>query len=799
MRTLLLTALLLGAAPVAPGVHAAAPSEEATAPADRQPRATVELFADQAAVVPGRPLTLALRFRIERGWHIYWRNPGESGMAPSVKWRLPPGFRAGPLRFPPPRRERSPVGDSYVLDGEPVLLVDLDVPESLSPGQSIEIAGLAQWLVCREACVLEKQELSLKLPVDDRNAPSRPANESLFRRARRLLPVPAAEAQYLTFTTAANVDRLRPKDRAKIALVLAVKDGFHIQSNKPLAPGFIATDVFTDIVPGLTIGEPVFPPARRTTVPDLGEVAEFAGRVVIVIPIEANPDLKGPVVRVTGVLTYQACDDKTGQCFMPTNVEWGITIPVGDKDAIVKPIHGDIFAAAASAPTPQGRTSFEDGPARGFSLDRPIQAQLHEARHPLWIWLILAAIAGLVLNITPCVLPVISIKIISFVQQAQASPGRVFKLGLAFAAGMLIVFNVLAGLATGANLVWGQHFQNSTFVLVMTAIIFAFGLSLFGVFTLGVPRAIEEAAGRRADEGYLGSLAKGALATALGTPCLGPVLGSVLTWAVTQPTGIVFLVFNTIGVGMAAPYVVLTANPRWLRFVPRPGPWMETFKHIMGFVLMATVVYLLGILLGQIGGAGLVLALAFLVAVAFACWLWGRYVSLTSTPGVRMAVRLISVAIVVVAWLGFIRPSGGRPLPQTQPSHTSLPDNASGGMKWQEFSLQRLQELTAQGKTVMVDVSAEWCLNCKLNLKFVLDTPTVVREVERLGVVPMVADWTGYDEQIGRFIQKLAPGASIPLLAIFPAGRPEQPIVMLGIVTQTQVLQALAQAGPSRP
>jgi len=610
--------------------------------------------------------------------------------------------------------------------------------------------------------------------------------------------VPAAEAEYLTLTTAANVDRLRPGDRARIALVLTVKDGFHIQSNKPLTPGFIATDVFTDIVPGLTIGEPVFPPARRTTVPELGEVAVFAGRVVIVIPIQANPDLKGPNVRVSGVLTYQACDDKTGQCFMPTSVEWAITIPVGDRDALVKPVNADIFAAA-SASAPQGRSSIENGAAGGFSLDRPIQAQLHEAEHPLWIWLILAAIAGLVLNITPCVLPVISIKIISFVQQAQASPGRVFKLGLAFAAGMLIVFNVLAGLATGANLVWGQHFQNSTFVLVMTAIIFAFGLSLFGVFTLGVPRAIEEAAGRQTHEGYLGSLAKGALATALGTPCLGPVLGSVLTWAVTQPTGIVFLVFNTIGVGMAAPYVVLTANPRWLRFVPRPGPWMETFKHVMGFVLMATVVYLLSILLGQIGGAGLVPALAFLVAVAFACWLWGRYVSLTSTPGVRTAARLASVTIVVVAWLGFIRPSGGGAMPQTQPSHVSLPDDASGGMKWQEFSLQRLQELTAQGKTVMVDVSAEWCLNCKLNLKFVLDTPAVVREVERLGVVPMIADWTGYDEQIGQFIQKLAPGASIPLLAIFPAGRPEQPIVMLGIVTQTQVLQALAQAGPSRP
>ncbi len=759
-------------------------------------KATVELLADQAAVTPGRPLTLALRFQIEKGWHIYWRNAGVSGLPPSVKWKLPPGFEAGPLQFPAPKRYPSELGDSFILEGRPTLLVEMKVPAGLPAGEEVEIAGAVSWLVCKESCVREKQDVSLKLPVQTADAPPKPANEGAFRVARRFLPKPAAEAEYLKLSTAVSVDRIRPGDDAKVALVLDLKEGHHIQSNKPLGPGYVATEVFPDDVIGLTIGEAVFPPDKKRTIPEIGEVAEFAGRVVIVLPIKGNPDLKGPDVRVSGVLTYQACDEKTGQCFLPEHLEWSVTVPVAEAGAAVTPVSRDIFAGAATASrsaSPQiGAT------AGGFTLDRAIDVRREEAQHPLWLWLLLALVAGLVLNVTPCVLPVISIKVLSFVQQAQESPARVLKLGLAFAAGMMIVFNILAGLAVFAAMVWGQHFQSPTFVLVMTAIIFALALSLFGVFTLGVPRTIEEAASRQEREGYAGSLAKGALATALGTPCLGPVLGSVLTWAVAQPAPVVFLVFNTIGLGMAAPYIALTANPRWLRFVPKPGPWMETFKHVMGFILMATVVYLVGITQGQSGGAATVWALAFLVCVAFACWLWGRYVSLDSTAGARAGVRIAALSIVAIGWYVLIERTGatnvvvggrGVTAAATQPSEA-----AHGRLPWQEFSLQRLEELTASGKTVMVDVTAEWCLNCKYNLKFVLDSDRVVARVRELDVVPLLADWTGYDEAIRRFIQKLAPGASVPLLAIFPAGRPQEPIVMLGIVTEDQVLRALAEA-----
>ncbi len=791
----MVAAALACIAPFPGFASAAPPAATPKTGADRTPKATVEMIADQAALTPGRSVTLALRFTLEKDWHIYWRNAGTAGMPPSARWKLPPGFAAGPLQFPAPKRYSTPAGDSFILEGRPALLLELKVPEDAPVGKDVEIAGTITWLICKESCIREKQDVALTLPVQAKDAEARPANEPAFRAARRFLPVPAAEANYLTLTTAASVDRLRPGDEAKAAVVLDIRDGHHIQSNKPLSAAFVATDIFTDDIAGLTLGHPQFPPDKRRNVPELGEVAEFAGRVVIILPVKANPDLAGPEVRVTGVLTYQACDDKTGQCFLPESLEWSLSIPVGDANGTVKTTHPDIFGtAAAGAPASRAaeREAAQIGAtAGGFTLDRAVVVHREQAERPLWLWIVLAVVAGLLLNVTPCVLPVISIKVLSFVQQAQESPARVLRLGLAFAAGMMLVVNILAFLATGANLVWGQHFQRPEFVIAMAAIIFAFGLSLFGVFEFGVPRAIEEAAGRQEREGYLGSFAKGALATALGTPCLGPVLGAVLTWAVSQPTAVVFLVFNAIGVGMAAPYVLLTANPRWLRFVPRPGPWMETFKHIMGFVLMATVVYLLSIIQGQ-SGPGVVSAAALLVGVGAACWIWGRFVTPDSTTGGRVVVGVVALGILVACWLTFVRPAGRT---------ASIPQAAvapHGRIPWEPFSLARLEQLTAEGKTVMVDVTAEWCLNCKYNLKFVFDTDEVARTVQELGVVPLIADWTGYDEDIGRFIQKLAPGASIPLLAIFPAGRPTEPTVLLGLLTKDQVLAEIANAARSR-
>jgi thiol:disulfide interchange protein DsbD len=273
----------------------------------------------------------------------------------------------------------------------------------------------------------------------------------------------------------------------------------------------------------------------------------------------------------------------------------------------------------------------------------------------------------------------------------------------------------------------------------------------------------------------------------------------VLVWATAQPAAMVFLVFNTIGVGMALPYVVLTANPGWLRFVPRPGPWLTTFKQAMAFLLMATVVYLLYIVEGQLGGRALVWTLVFLVGVALACWIVGTWVTIQKPVSTRWVAWGVAVAVVgLSAWIAFghgVHLSGAPPkelvVSKNAPDSKSDPKE----LPWVPFSLEKLQELTAQGKPVFLDITARWCPNCQWNSRFVLNTSTVAEAVENHGAVPMLADWTAREELIGNQIEKLAPGASIPLAAMFPAGRPDEPIVMLGILSKQQVIDALRQGG----
>ena len=755
------TVLLVGTA----SAYAQLPSFGAPRLKTSQVQAT--LLADRTALVPGERIELAVQFKIADGWHIYWQNPGESGYAPRFNWRLPVGFEVGPARYPPPERhvDDGPIV-TFILEGSPVLLTTLDVPADAEVGQEVSIGADVRWLVCSDkSCVPESDDsLKLTLPVVANKDESKPANESVFKAARKALPAPAGEAEHLRkLIAAADVDRIKPGAKFRIAVVLEVADGVHVNSHEPKGAEDIPLDMFPARVAGLMSDPPVFPEATVEDGP-LGPRSVYRGQTKVMLPVEADGDVAAEEIRISGVVTYVACSDETGRCYPKAAAEWELTLPIAGPDEEVSAANPELFSGIQAG--------------MGFTLDSDVAAVTQQKEYSLPLILALALLAGLILNVTPCVLPVISIKVLSFVQQASESPARVLKLGLAFSLGMMIVFNILAILATGVGLVWGQHFQSPTFTIGMAAIIFAFGLSLFGVFTLGVPRAVGGlAAQAEGGEGYLGSVAKGMLATVMGTPCLGPFLGSVLVWATAKPAPTVFLVFNTIGVGMALPYVLLTANPRWLRFVPKPGPWLETFKQAMGFLLLATVVYLLYILEGQLGGAAVVWALVWFIGVGVACWIVGRWLTLEASGGRRATV--LGVALLVVVGSGLWAHDSG------EPDATEL--------DWVEFSMDRLEERTAAGQTVFLDITANWCPNCKANLEFVFNTAEVKEVVEEVGAVAMLADWTAQDKIIGGLINKLTGGGSIPLCAVFPAGRPTEPIVMLGIVTKQQVIDALRE------
>jgi thiol:disulfide interchange protein len=300
----------------------------------------------------------------------------------------------------------------------------------------------------------------------------------------------------------------------------------------------------------------------------------------------------------------------------------------------------------------------------------------------------LAFLAGLILNVMPCVLPVIGLKIMSFVQQAGGSRREILALNLWFSLGLLSVFWILAGAAAFANRGWGEHFGNVGFTVTMIGVVFAFGLSFLGVWEIPIPGfvasgAVQEAAQR---EGAVGAFSKGVLSTVLATPCAGPLLVPAVSWAIAQPAWLTFGAFTSIGLGMATPYLLIGAFPRLINVLPRPGAWMDTFKQLMGFLLLGTVVFLFN----SLEPTWTIPTLTLLLGIGLGCWLLGR-TPLTAELATRIRGWALAAAVVAAAAvIGFVG---------LVPRHE---------LDWIPFTRATLEEQLAAGRTVLVDFTAHW-------------------------------------------------------------------------------------------
>jgi len=430
----------------------------------------------------------------------------------------------------------------------------------------------------------------------------------------------------------------------------------------------------------------------------------------------------------------------------------------------------------------------EDRAAWQIAVPSTVSAARPAPARGIFTFLLFGFLGGIILNLMPCVLPVISLKIFGFIQQAGQSRQKILRSGVAFTLGIFAWFIVLALLlialkAAGRDVTWGGfQFTNPYFVLGLSVIVLVFALNLFGVFEISLPqsmtRGLLSTTARKDD---LGSFFQGVFATVLATPCTAPFLGTALGFAFSQSAAIILAMFIAIAAGMSAPYLLLSAQPAWLRFLPKPGPWMLHVKQFMGFLLLATLLFLLYVLGAQRGLEGAIWASCFLLVISVACWMKGAFVVPTASAAKRNVVIFLMLVLVFASGIYFI---GDK-------FHSANIASADSRLRgdWQAFTPERLQAELEQGRTVFVDFTAAWCLTCKFNEASVLESAEVREAFQRHAIVKLKADWTNGDPVITKLLQQFGrPG--VPLYVLYP-GKNEEPIVFPELLTKGMVLDKL--------
>lgn len=395
-----------------------------------------------------------------------------------------------------------------------------------------------------------------------------------------------------------------------------------------------------------------------------------------------------------------------------------------------------------------------------------------------------AILAGFILNFMPCVLPVIGLKLLSFLEQGGKNPRRVLMLNLWYSLGILSVFWILAGIAIvlrlwfGTTFGWGQQFSYDGFNIALISIVFVMALSFLGVWEIPIPgfAGSRNAQQLAAKEGALGAFIKGTITTLLATPCSGPFLGTAVGFALGSTPEITLTIFTFMGLGMAAPYIFIGFQPNLMRFLPKPGAWMDTFKQIMGFVLIGTVLWLML----PVDAHLLMPTLILLAGLSAACWWIGRTPAYAERSQKLWAWGQASLFTALIGWFAFAMPQVTDPLP------------------WRKFTMGQFVNDVNANKTVLVEFTAEWCATCKVLKAANLDRSKTKATVSSNNVIVYEVDIDRISDEEREFFTKMQPSGGVPLVAIFPAGKKYEPISFGNGYTQSQILEALKQAGPSK-
>ncbi len=720
--------------PLLAGMFAAAELGAQNVPAaDRSPHSNITLVSELRSVRSGERFTVALRVTLDSGWHTYWKNGGDAGLPLNVVWRVPNGATVGTLQFPTPSLMPEGPLMAFGYTNEVIYLAEVTLPKDIRPGQTIHLNASADWLACADVCLPAAGDISLPLQVT-----AGPAERDL-----RWAPV-IAEARL----------RMPRAGGSGFRRGWATGGGYVLALTIPaeLSMSFRSPYFFVDTVAVLDHAQPQ-------------RVARAGDTIFMELPrsVFANAN----VSILSGVLVSDAAQPTS------TSIELATRIVSANEVGALTPRAASLLRAANARRT-GGVNNVQT--ATG-AVTNPAGSELGLATAVLFAFL-----GGLILNLMPCVFPVLAVKVLGFVQHGGGEAGVGRRHGLVFAAGVLATFWLLAGVllalrAGGEALGWGFQLQSPPVVAMLALVMFGLALNLSGVFEIGLSltRLGSAGGGRR----YTDSFFTGALAVVVAAPCTAPFMGAAIGFAVVQTPVASLLVFTALAIGLSLPYVVLSAAPSLLRFLPKPGAWLETFKQALAFPLYATVVWLLWVFGQQRNMNQLAVVMLGLTLFALGAWLWGR-----AMFGQGLWARVFGAS----AMLGAVAVAavGGS-------TANAKDTSAVADVAWEAYSPARVAELRQAGRPVFIDFTAAWCLSCQVNERLALQSDAVKRAFTKANVALLRADWTLRDSVITRALATYG-RSGVPLYVLYRASSSEPPELLPAVLTSGTVVEAVQRA-----
>jgi len=724
----------------------------------------------------------------QEGWHTYWKSPGSIGQPTDIRWTLPDGVSVTDHVYPIPQRFEDQDLVSFGYEDQVLLTSTFTVDGSVAPGE-YPISADASWLVCLTSCIPGNAQLQSTLVV------AAPGTEAAKTPATALFDHygkqhPADAAAHVDVKHALDRNAVGPNKPFEVAFKITPKGG---KAFDPL-PHDHAWPTFTPIASSydwMLTDDPV-----RVTRNDKGEL-------LIVLSGESFEPEPLPSADQIGGLLQAKVDGQWVRTEVVVPLPW----TTGDQVLPSKdPLWKEMPRKKADAGTDEGLVPAAAEGAHGEPPTPPPGAQERMAvadaaggftAVSLALNLVMGFIGGLILNVMPCVLPVLTLKLYSLVEQVDIKPAEQRTAGLAYTAGIVASFWALAAAVVAARSVfgmdvdWGFQFQYPPYVAGLATVVFAFGLSLFGVFE--IPTIGANAAGEAsAKEGVVGYFFTGVFATLLATPCSAPFLGPAIAYAFSAPAFVLFAIFTFIGLGLAAPFLLIAFVPVAFKLLPQPGEWMDAFKQLLGFTLIATTVWLVDVLMAQVGTEATTMFLVFLLFVALGCWVFGRWGGVAATGTRQLVAGAVGLSIAGGA---------GAAVLDLELDDTPVCDDGSvvqgndldysEHIPWQPFSEERVDALA--GSVVFIDFTADWCFTCKVNENTILETAKVRGIMDELDVVPLKADWTRADPVITEWLRRNN-RAGVPMYLVLPKDTSKQPILLPEVITPGDVEEALRQA-----